>query len=122
MPRGFELERISVHSLELDYARRSLAGWAVAARPAPVLGPNGGRLGSLALLELLERDGLLAATPAHPKIDLARPYAARPAHFEPRAKQLLIIFCVGAVSQIDTFDYKPELFKFDGQDAPALRR
>lgn len=39
-------------------------------------------------------------------------------HHEPRAKQLLVVFCSGALSHIDTFDYKPELFARDGQSLP----
>jgi len=34
---------------------------------------------------------------------------------------VLTIFCSGAVSHIDTFDYKPELVKRDGQPLPATR-
>ena len=31
--------------------------------------------------------------------------------FPARAKRVIQIFCPGAVSQIDTFEYKPELIK-----------
>ena len=37
------------------------------------------------------------------------PYTTRDPHFETEAKQVLIIFCPGAVSHVDTFDYKPDL-------------
>ncbi len=36
-------------------------------------------------------------------------------HFAPQAKRLIHIFSPGGVSQVDTFDYKPELERFDGQ-------
>ena len=44
----------------------------------------------------------------HPVIDPARPFAPRPPHFAPKAKNVLMIFCSGALSHVDTFDYKPE--------------
>lgn len=69
-------------------------------------------LGSIALLDLLERDRLLARSPA---IDPARPFAPRASHFPARAKQVVVIFCAGAVSQLETWDYKPELIRRDGQ-------
>jgi hypothetical protein len=44
---------------------------------------------------------------------------AHPPHFPPKAKRVIQIFCPGAVSQIDTFDYKPELEKRHGQPLPG---
>jgi len=76
------------------------------------LSASGSALGSIALASLLSRDGLLAAAPA---IDPARPFAARPPHFAPKAKNVIMIFCAGAVSQLETWDYKPELIKHDGR-------
>ena len=70
-------------------------------------------LGSIALASLLCRDGLLAAQ--LPVINPARPNAPRSPHFLPKAKNVVVIFCAGAVSQLETWDYKPELIKRDGQ-------
>lgn len=36
-------------------------------------------------------------------------------NFTPKAKQVIQIFVSGAMSQIDTFDYKPELAKWEGK-------
>ena len=36
--------------------------------------------------------------------------------FPARAKRVIFIFMQGGPSQIDTFDYKPDLIKNDGQD------
>jgi hypothetical protein len=75
----------------------------------------------MGLLQLLARDGLLAAedaAPFRPVIDPARPCAARRPQFPARADQLLILFCAGAVSHVDSWDYKPELFRQDGRDPP----
>jgi len=70
-------------------------------------------LGSIALTNLLGLDGLLAAEV--PVIDPAHPFAPRAPHFAPKAKNVVMIFCAGAVSQLETWDYKPELIKRDGK-------
>ena len=92
------------------------------------LSQSGTALGSMALAHLLDQDGLMAknteanatsAIPIRPDIDPANPNAARQSHFPSRAKQVLMIFCSGAVSQLDTFDYKPELWRRHGQPMPG---
>lgn len=40
-------------------------------------------------------------------------------HFPPKAKQVLQIFCPGAASHMDLWDYKPMLEKFDGTPLPG---
>ena len=40
-------------------------------------------------------------------------------HFEPRAKNVIFLFMNGGVSQVDTFDPKPALEKYDGQPMPT---
>src|SRR4051794_36369740 len=72
-----------------------------------------GVLGCVALSELLAREGLLAGE--NPR----GPLAPRPPHFPARAKRVVQIFCTGAVSHLDTFDYKPELIKRHGQMMPG---
>lgn len=88
------------------------------------LGETGLGLGAIALTHLLSRQGLLAATvsgkqPLRPLIDAAHPFAPRDPHFLPRAKNVLLIFCSGACSHLDTFDYKPELIRRHGQPMPG---
>jgi len=39
-------------------------------------------------------------------------------HFAPRAKRVIYLFQSGAPSQLDLFDYKPELEKYRGQELP----
>ncbi|MEZ6096943.1 MAG: DUF1501 domain-containing protein [Pirellulaceae bacterium] len=58
-------------------------------------------------------------SPVRPDVDPANPNAPRKPHFAPAAKNVLVIFCAGACSQVDTFDYKPELIKRDGQPMPG---
>ena len=87
------------------------------------LGQSGMALGGLALSQLLARDRLLASDgtgPIRPLIDENNPYAARPPHFAMPAKQVLVIYCPGAVSHVDTFDYKPDLYKLHGQKPPGI--
>ena len=88
---------------------------------------GGGSTAGLALLQMFAADGLLAAPsstsnrqPIRPAIDPDRPYAARPQHMPMPAKQILVISCPGAVSHVDTFDYKPALTRYHGQKPPGL--
>ncbi|MDM4017533.1 DUF1501 domain-containing protein [Roseiconus lacunae] len=82
----------------------------------------------LGLASLLANDGLLAeesrtvsgSEPIRPEIDPNQPYAARTPHFDAPAKQVLVIYLPGAVSHVDTFDYKPALVKLHGQKPPGL--
>lgn len=59
--------------------------------------------GSLALAYLLGREAYLSHG------------AERKPHFAPKAKSVIWIFLTGGPSHVDTFDYKPELQKRDGQ-------
>lgn len=74
-------------------------------------------LGAIALTHLLGHDSLLAANA--PIVDPSRPYAPRPSHFPARAKNVVVIFCAGAVSQLETWDYKPELIEWDDRPMPG---
>ena len=73
----------------------------------------------MALAGLLQADGRLAAAPV---IDPTRPAAPRTGHHAPRAKNVIVVFCAGAFSQVDSFDHKPELIKRDGQPLPGNER
>ena len=66
----------------------------------------GGGLGGIALVDLLSREGLLGAEPSG---------AAHGRHHPARARRVVQLFMSGAASQVDTFDYKPELVKRHGQ-------
>lgn len=82
---------------------------------------DAGCASGIALTQLLARDGLLAETSprvAPPVIDPTRPCAPRPSQFPAKADQLLIIYCAGAVSHVDSWDYKPELIKQHGAVPP----
>ena len=47
------------------------------------------------------------------------PFAPRAPHFAPKAKNIIYLFMAGAPTQLDLFDNKPALQKFDGQEIPA---
>lgn len=76
----------------------------------------GGGAGLLALASLLSSEGLLgqtsAATTSDPKLN---PLAKKEPHFPTKAKSVIWLFMNGGPSQVDTWDYKPELEKRDGQ-------
>lgn len=67
-------------------------------------------LGAIAVADLLRRDGHLLADGKLPNSGL---------HHPAKAKQIIHIFLGGGVSQVDTFDYKPALEKYHGQEIPA---
>src|SRR6516225_2608524 len=73
------------------------------------LSANG--FGLLALADLLRA----ADTPIDPK----NPLAVRAPHFAPKAKRIIFLFMHGGPSQVDTFDYKPDLKKFDNKPYPG---
>ena len=77
------------------------------------LGEAATGLSAIAMLSLLNQERSLAddEAPWRPNIDPAHPLAARSPHFDAKAQQVLVIFCSGALSHLDTFDYKPELIK-----------
>ena len=75
-------------------------------------------LSAIALGAMLADD----AGATSPKIDPSRPYAPRQPHFSPPAKQVIEVFCSGALSHVDTFDYKPELIRYHGQPLPGQER
>src|SRR5216110_3079465 len=78
----------------------------------------GGGLGGIALAHLLGRHDLLADTPLTPRADLNGGL-----HHRAKVKRIIQLFMNGGVSQMDTFDYKPELAKRHGQkfEVPGQR-
>jgi hypothetical protein len=62
-------------------------------------------LGSIALLELLQRDGVFAQSGT---VDANT-------HHSPRVKRAIQISLVGGMSHVDSFDYKPELTRKQGK-------
>ncbi len=69
--------------------------------------------GTWALLDLLTRDGKIAAKGAD------NPLASRGPHEPARAKNVIFLFMQGGPSHVDTFDPKPQLKIHHGQPLPA---
>ena len=89
------------------------------------LGDTATGLGGIALAHLLSQDKLLGKetkTPVRPEIDARQPNLPRKPHYAAKAKSVLVIFCSGVCSQVDTWDYKPELIKRDGQPMPGSEK
>ncbi len=70
----------------------------------------GGGLGGIALAELLGRTGALAG------VEGPRPELNGGLHHPAKARRVIQLFMNGGVSQMDTFDFKPELDRRHGQD------
>ena len=52
----------------------------------------------------------------------SNPLAAKPPMFDPRAKRIIHLFMNGGPSQVDTFDPKRALTKYDGQRPPGAEK
>ena len=77
-------------------------------------------LGSIALASMLADQQLLADGSV--SFDPAQPFAARDPHFEMPARNVIVVFCAGAVSHVDFWEHKPELIKFHGKPLPGNER
>ena len=94
-----ELPTISINQL---LARRQL------------LKRAGSGIGTLGLLSLLQQEGLLETSQAAPAVRPNNPLAPKEPHMPAKAKAVIWLFINGGPSQVDTWDYKPELEKRDG--------
>lgn len=74
-----------------------------------ILRACGTGLGSLALGELLTQEATASTSPL----------AEREPHFPAKAKHVIHLFMNGGPSHVDSFDYKPNLSKYDGKTAPG---
>src|SRR6516225_30805 len=66
--------------------------------------------GSVALAALLAEDGRTAETGP----------ALKNLHHRARARNVIFLYMDGGPSQVDTFDYKPLLEKYDGKDPHSV--
>ena len=71
-----------------------------------------GGVGTIALANLLESEGYGATADTNA-------LAPKPPMFAPKAKNVIFMFMEGGPSQLDLFDPKPELEKWDGKPLPA---
>jgi hypothetical protein len=78
----------------------------------------GGGFAGTALAGLLAEDGFFSRARAAD----ANPLAAHGGHFAGTARNVIFLMMNGGPSQVDTFDFKPELEKYAGQPLPADKK
>ncbi|HEY1081190.1 MAG TPA: DUF1501 domain-containing protein [Prosthecobacter sp.] len=78
-------------------------------------------LGLAALLGGKNTSASAATSALRPGILPGSPLRHRSPHFAPRAKRVLVLFCSGAVSHLDSWDWKPELLRMDGKPMPGAK-
>ena len=99
------------HELRSEYARLVTRRW--------FFRQCGVGLGSIALASLLGTENAAGATKAKAaKRKAANPLLPQAPHFTPKAKRVIFLFMAGAPSQLDLFDHKPALAKYNGQPLP----
>jgi len=72
-----------------------------------------------ALTGLLSLDSFFAPTSAHASAPFANPLAPKPPALPAKARSVIFLFMYGGPSQVDTFEYKPELYRLDGKTIPV---
>ena len=72
-------------------------------------------LGGIALGALLSENKLFAG---NSKIQLVNPLQPKLPQFRAKAKNVIYLFMAGGPSQLELFDYKPELVKYNAQPIP----
>jgi len=77
-----------------------------------LLKSGGGGFGYLALAGLLGQQTARA-------LSAEKPLAPHAPHFPAKAKRIIFVFMEGAMSGVDTFEYKPELQANDGKGGPG---
>ena len=75
----------------------------------------GGGLGGVALASMLGQEGLLAGTERTPERRVPHADINGGLHHKAKVRRVIQLFMNGGVSQMDTFDFKPELDRRHGQ-------
>jgi hypothetical protein len=101
------------------------SAWSIARAPTPCgrtrrefFWQAGGGFVGTALAWMLAHDGVLRRRAGAG--ELASPLAPKSPHFEPKAKACICLFMYGGPSQVDLWDPKPELTRYNGQPMPNL--
>ncbi len=83
----------------------------------------GGGFAGLALAGLLTGDGFGSQSVNAAELkNIQGALAPKKPHFQAKAKSVIFLMMNGAPSQVDTFDYKPELEKYAGKALPADKK
>ncbi len=90
------------------------------------LAGTGSGLSAMALTSLLARRSAMAADdkppPIRPVVNPQAPLAARDPHHKPKARRVVMLFCSGAMSHVDSWDYKPKLIEHSGKPMPGSEK
>ena len=73
-------------------------------------------MGSIGLASLMGQNAAMGEAVS------ASPLGVKAPHFAPKAKRVIQLFMPGGPSQVDTFDYKPELAKHAGERPESVNR
>lgn len=98
----------------MSFVRDSTKMFSLALGRRNLLKSAGAGFGYLALSGLLNPKPLNAGSNAPPN-----PLAPKPPHFPAKAKRIIFLFMQGAISQMDTWEYKPKLQADDGKFGPG---
>ncbi len=82
----------------------------------------GAGFAGLALTSLLDRDDFFERQTQAAERQVAGPLAPKRSHFPTKARACIFLTMNGAPSQVDTFDYKPELEKYAGKELPPGKK
>ena len=95
----------STPSMSAEISRRQL------------LAKAGCGFGMLGLTSLLQQEGMLAESALADTFSsrALNPLAPQKSHFDAKATRIVWLFINGGPSQVDTWDYKPELTKWNGK-------
>src|SRR5437763_1154667 len=81
---------------------------------------TGGGFTGVALAGLLGADFFARQTVAADGVrKFVNPLAPKQPQLKPKATSVIFIFCYGGPSHVDTFDYKPKLYRLDGKTIPV---
>ncbi|MDC0284779.1 DUF1501 domain-containing protein [Mariniblastus sp.] len=81
----------------------------------------GAGFGTMGLASVLSQTHLLGSQLSETSRNTS-PLAPKPTHFAPKAKHVIQLFMPGGPSQVDTFDYKPEIAKHAGERPECVDR
>lgn len=82
----------------------------------------GGGFAGVALTAMLEQEGFFQRVGHAAEANVASPLAPKPSHFPTKVKSVIFLLMNGGPSQVDTYDYKPELEKYAGQPIPQDKK
>jgi Protein of unknown function (DUF1501) len=103
----------------MSFTQSTRSGTASGISRRQVLRSAGTGFGYLALTGMLGQNTAKAFDATASRALEPRPLAPKPPHYPVKAKRIIFLFMNGAISQMDTWDYKPQLQKDGGKVGPG---